>query len=57
MLETMKRLGLGGARGDAAPLSKLGRQRNINVGDVAFGLLTLTAAGMFALYVALLLSA
>ena len=63
MFETIERLGLvgsrflGGARGDAAPLSKLGRQRNVRVGDVAFGVLSVTAAGMFALYVALLLSA
>jgi hypothetical protein len=53
---------LGAARGDAGllprlVLPKLVRQRNISVGDVAFAVLMVMAAGMFALYVALLLSA
>jgi len=51
-----KRL-LDSERGDAGPLPKLERERNISAGNVAFGVLSVTAAGMLALYVALLLSA
>jgi hypothetical protein len=39
------------------PPAKLSRVRTVNVGNVAFGLLSLMAAGLFALYVAVLLSA
>ena len=47
----------GGARGGGRPLSKMVRGRTLGTGDLAFGLLALMAAGLFALYVALLLSA
>jgi hypothetical protein len=47
----------GNARVEDRPRPKLARARTVSVGNVAFGLLSLMAAGMFALYVALLLSA
>lgn len=47
----------GNARVEGRPPPKLARGRTVNLGNVAFGLLSLMAAGLFALYVAVLLSA
>ena len=47
----------GKARVEGRPPSKLAPGRTVNLGNVAFGLLSLLAAGLFALYVAVLLSA
>ncbi len=47
----------GSVRGEDRPPPKLARAQTVNLGNVAFGLLSLMAAGLFGLYVAVLLSA
>lgn len=52
----VRKLGAGGARVEE-PQPRVSRGRTVNAGNVAFGVLSLMAAGLFALYVVLLLSA
>jgi hypothetical protein len=47
----------GSARIEDHPRPRLARARTVNVGDVAFALLSLMAAGLFALYVVVLFAA
>jgi len=48
---------LDGVRADARSLRALMRERNISVGDVAFGLLAIVTAGVFGMFVVFLLAA